>query len=136
LPQFIATDILDPDHLPLTFSILGPGRTREDLDPFEKLRDWKLFQSVASELISSNIDIRFSNEAHKAALDFSASVASAYMIPTRKTTILDRNYVMHGLGYLLKHEIWLRKIMQETTDPACKAAVKCFTKNIRKMVRK
>jgi hypothetical protein len=33
------------------FSILDPVRTREALDPVEKLTDWELFQSLASELI-------------------------------------------------------------------------------------
>jgi hypothetical protein len=37
------------------FSTLDPVRTREALDPVEKLRAWKLFQSFASELISPNI---------------------------------------------------------------------------------
>jgi hypothetical protein len=52
------------------FSILGPVRTREASDPVEKLTDWKLFQSIASELISTNIQIRFSNEVHKTARNF------------------------------------------------------------------
>jgi hypothetical protein len=45
LPEAIATDIPDSDHIPITFSILGPVRTREALDPVEELTDWKLFQA-------------------------------------------------------------------------------------------
>jgi hypothetical protein len=33
------TDILDSDHLPITFSILDPLRTKEASDPVEKLTD-------------------------------------------------------------------------------------------------
>jgi hypothetical protein len=56
-------------------SILSPVRTREALAPVEKLADWELFKSLASELISPNIHIHSYNEAHKAAHDFAASVA-------------------------------------------------------------
>jgi hypothetical protein len=41
-----------------------------------------MFQILASELISPNIQIHSSNEADKAAQDFAASIASAYMIST------------------------------------------------------
>jgi hypothetical protein len=52
MPEGIANNIVDSDHLPIRFSILNPVRTREALNPFEKLTDWELFQSLASELIS------------------------------------------------------------------------------------
>jgi hypothetical protein len=60
LSEVIVTDILDSDHLPIMFSILNPARTREALDPIEKkkLRKWQVFQSLASELISPNIQIQ------------------------------------------------------------------------------
>jgi hypothetical protein len=70
------------------FSIPDPVRTREALDPVEKLTDWELFQSLVSELISPSIQILSSNEADKAPRDFAAS---AYRISARKTTILGRN---------------------------------------------
>jgi hypothetical protein len=81
--------------------ILGPVRVREALDPVEKLTDWELFQSVASQLVSLNIQIHSSNEADKAARDFAASVASAYRILTRTTTVLDCKYEIPGLGHSL-----------------------------------
>jgi hypothetical protein len=87
LSEVIATDILDSDHLPITFSILDPVGTREALHPVEKLRDWELFQCLASELVSQNIQIHSSNEADKAAHDFAASTASAYRLSTRKTIL-------------------------------------------------
>jgi hypothetical protein len=80
LSEVTVTDIPDSDHLPTMFSILNPARTREASDPIEKLREWQVFQSLASELISPNIQIYFSNEADKAAHDFSASIASAYRL--------------------------------------------------------
>jgi hypothetical protein len=39
----------------------------EALDPVQKLADWELLQSLASELITQNIKIHASNEADKAA---------------------------------------------------------------------
>jgi hypothetical protein len=106
------------------FSILDRTRTREAIDPLEKLTDWELFHSLTSELISPNIQIHFSNEADKAACNFAPSVASAYRISTRKTTILDRKYEIPGLDSLFKHKRKLRKLWQETRDPACKNSSK------------
>jgi hypothetical protein len=72
------------------FSILDPVRMREALDPVQKLTDWELFQSLASELISPNIQILSSNEPDNAAHDLAASIALAYRISSRETTILDQ----------------------------------------------
>jgi hypothetical protein len=72
------------------FSILDPVRKREALDSAEKLTDRGLFQILASELISPNNQIHSSDEADKAAFEFAASIASAYRMSTKKTTILDR----------------------------------------------
>jgi hypothetical protein len=91
------------------FSILDPVRMREALDPAEKLTDWELFQSLASELVSPNIQIHSSNEANKAACDSAASIASAYRISTRKTSILDRKYEIPQLDHLLKHKRKFKK---------------------------
>jgi hypothetical protein len=77
LTEVIVIDNLDSDHLPIIFSILDPVRTREALDPVEKLTDWELFQILASEVISPNIQIHSSNEADKAARDFAASIPLA-----------------------------------------------------------
>jgi hypothetical protein len=71
-------------------SILGPVRKSEASDPVQKLTDWKLFQSIASEFMYPDIQIRFSDEADIAAHAFAASVASAYRISTREATILDQ----------------------------------------------
>jgi hypothetical protein len=118
------------------FSILDPDRTRETLDPAEKLTDWELFQNLNSELIYQNIQIHSSNETDKAACDFVASIASAHSISTRITTILDRKYKIPVLVHLLNYKRKLRKLWQETRDPACKMAVNWVTQNIRKMVWK
>jgi hypothetical protein len=76
LSQIIVTDILDSDHLPIMFTILDPVRRREALNPVETLTDWKLFQSLASELLSPVIQIYPSNKVGKAACDFAASITS------------------------------------------------------------
>jgi hypothetical protein len=94
------------------FSILDPVRTRGALDPVEKVTDWKLFQNLASEIISPKIKIHSSNEDDKAARDFAASIASVYMLSTRKTTILDRKYEIPGLGRSFKHTRKLWKLRQ------------------------
>jgi hypothetical protein len=86
--RFTVTDILHSDHQPIMFSILDPVRTRTALDPVAKLTDWELFQSLASALISPNIQTHYSDEADKAAHGFAAS---AYRLSTRKTMILTGN---------------------------------------------
>jgi hypothetical protein len=95
-------NILYSDHLQINFYILDPVRTKEASDPVEKLRGWKLFQSLASEIILSNIQIHSSNKAHKAPRYFADYIASAYRISTRKTTILNRIYEIPDLNRLLK----------------------------------
>jgi hypothetical protein len=118
------------------FSILDPVRMKEALDPVEKLTDWELFQCLASELISPNIQIHFSNEADKRAHDFAASIALACSLSTRKITILDWKYEILALNPLLKHKSKLRKLWQETRDLACKTAVNWVSWNIRRTVWK
>jgi hypothetical protein len=41
-------------------------------------------------------------------------------------------YDISGPDHLLKHKRKLRKLWQEAGDPACKTAVNCVTRNIRK----
>jgi hypothetical protein len=108
------------------FSILDPVRAREALDPVENLTDLELFQSLASELRTPYIQIHSSNVAEKAARDFAVSIALAYRLLTRKTTISDRKCEIPGLGRLLKHKRKLRKLWQETRDPA-KTAINLVT---------
>jgi hypothetical protein len=61
-------------------NILDPVKMRKSLDPIQKLTDWVLSQSLASELISPNIHIHYSNEADKAARDLAPYIVSAYRI--------------------------------------------------------
>jgi hypothetical protein len=57
-------------------------------------------------------------------------------LSTGKITLLDINNDLPGLDQLLKYKQKLRKMWQETRDPACKTAVNWVTKQIRKMTRK
>jgi hypothetical protein len=82
------------------FSILGPVRTREALEPVKKMANWGVFQSLASEFISPNIKNHYSNEADKAARDFISSIASSYWPLTTKTMILECKCEISGLGRL------------------------------------
>jgi hypothetical protein len=56
------------------------------------------------------------------------------MLSTRGTTIFDRKYEICGLNRLLKHIRELRKLLQETRDPACKTTANKATRNVRRMV--
>jgi hypothetical protein len=118
------------------FSFLDPDGTRKTLDSVEKLTDCELFQSLASELVSPNIQIHCSNEADKESCGFAASVALAYRLSTRKTIILYQKYETRSLYRLLKHKRKLRILWQETRDPAWKTTVNLVTQNIWRMVRK
>jgi hypothetical protein len=75
-------------------------------------------------------------EADKAARNFTASVASAYRLAASKVTLSYINNDIPGLDRLLKHKRRLRKLWQETGDPACKTAVNWVTKSIRRMSHK
>jgi hypothetical protein len=107
----------------------------ETLDSLEKFTDWKRFPGLTSGLICPSIQIHSSEEADKAARDFSASRAAAYRLSTTKTTILDRIYEIPCQGRLLK---------QKKTFEICgkkkkgfqnaKSAVNWVTKTSRRMM--
>jgi hypothetical protein len=127
---------LDSDHLPIIFHILDHVKIRNLSDPIEKFTDWEWFQSLASELISPKIEVTSEAEADKGACDFTASISPAYRLSTSKITLLDLNNDLPGLDRLLKHKERLRKLWQETRDPACTTAVNWVSKAIRRMTHK
>jgi hypothetical protein len=132
----IVSDILDSDHLPVVFHILDRVKVKNLSERIENFTDWNRFQNLASELISPQVKIKSGVEADKAARDFTASVASTCRLSTCKVTLSDVNNDLPGLDRLLKHMQRLRKLWQETRDPACKTAVNWVTKSIRWMTRK
>jgi hypothetical protein len=136
MSDVIVSDILHSDHLPIIFHTLCHVKIRNLSEPIEKFTDWDRFQRLASELISPRIQVNTGVEADKAARDFTASVASAYRLSTSKVTLSDINNDIPGLDRLLKHKRKVRKLWQETTDPACKTAVNWITKSTRRMIRK
>jgi hypothetical protein len=71
-------------------------------------------------------------EADKAARDYTASIASAYRLSTKTTAISDHSRSLERL----REKKGLRKLWQETRDPACKTAVNWVTKTVRRTVRK
>jgi hypothetical protein len=123
-------DILDSDHLPILFHIVDHVKIRNLSEHIEKFTDWEWFQSLASELISPRIKIQSRVEAYKVAYYFTASIASAYRLSTSEVTLLEINNDIPGLDCLLKCKQRLRKLWQETRDPACKMAVNWVTKSI------
>jgi hypothetical protein len=78
----IVSDILDSDYLPIIFHILDHVKIMNLSERIEKFAAREQFQSLASELISPKIEIKSGVEADKAARDFSASIALAYMLST------------------------------------------------------
>jgi hypothetical protein len=76
------SDILDSDNIPIVFYILDHVTIRNISEPIEKFKDWNRFQSLASELITPKIEINSRVESDKAALDFTASIASACKLST------------------------------------------------------
>jgi hypothetical protein len=79
------SDILDSDHQPIIFHILDHVKIRNLSEPIGKITDWDRFQSFTSELISPRMEINSGVEADKAALNFTASIASAYRLTTSKS---------------------------------------------------
>jgi hypothetical protein len=82
------------------------------------------------------VEINSCIEANNVARDFAASIASAYWLSTKTTTISDRNRGSSSPERLLIHRQRLRKLWQETRDPACKTAVNWVTETIRRIARK
>jgi hypothetical protein len=69
--------------------------------------------------------MQYSLKANKPALDFTASIASAYRLATSEVTLSDINNEIPDPDGLIKHKWRLRKLWQETRDPAFKTAVNC-----------
>jgi hypothetical protein len=65
LSNVTVSNIVDSDHLPIIFHILDHVKIRNLSEPIEKFTGWERFQSV---------------EADEAVREFTASIASAYII--------------------------------------------------------
>jgi hypothetical protein len=85
-------------------------RTRNLSDPVGKFTDWEWFQSLVSQLISPRIQVNSGGEANTAACEFTATIASVYMLSINKITLSNLNNDLPGLKRLLKHEQRLRKL--------------------------
>jgi hypothetical protein len=81
------------DHLqiPVVFHILDHARIKQIPEPLEKFTDWERFQILASNLLSSRIEINVGVEDNKAARDFAASITSTYRLLTSKLTLSELN---------------------------------------------
>jgi hypothetical protein len=71
------------------------------------------------QLTKTRLKINSGEEAHKAARDFTASIASAYRLSESKVTLSDGNNNLPGLDHLLKARHGLTKLWHETKDRAC-----------------
>jgi hypothetical protein len=115
---------------------MGHVKIKNLSEPIEKFTDWDRFQTLVSELISLKVEIKSGIEADKAAHDFTDCTASASRLSTSKITLLNMNNELPGLDKLLIYEQKLRKMWQETSNPACKTAVNWVPKQIRRMTEK
>jgi hypothetical protein len=64
-------------------------KARDSLNRVEKFTDWEWFQSLASELISPQLQIDTGKEADKTAGDVALSIALAYRLLTSTLTLSD-----------------------------------------------
>jgi hypothetical protein len=135
LSEVRVLDIMDSNHLPIMFCIFNHIKPREILDPVEKFTDWERLQSPASALVYPRVEIDSCIEADNAARDLAASIASAYRLSTKTTTISDRNRGAYSLERLFNHKQRLRKLCQGTRESACKTAVNWVTKTVRRIAR-
>jgi hypothetical protein len=106
--------------------------SRENSVRVEIHTDWERFQSLLSDLILPRIQIDAVEEAENVASAFTASIASACRLSTRKLTLSDLNSASSELSFLQ----FKRKLWHETRDPACKTALYWVTKTIRRMIRR
>jgi hypothetical protein len=97
--------------------------------------EWERFQSLASDPISPETQIHTLEDAEKAARNFATSIASAYRLSTHKITLSELYEELPELELLLQLKHSLRKLRQETRDPAFKMAVNWVIKTIRRMTR-
>jgi hypothetical protein len=134
--RFTVSHIFDSDHLPIIFHILDHFKIRNLSEYIEKFTNCYRFQSPASELISSRIEINSGVETDTVSRDFIASIASVNRLVTGKFTRSNINNDIPRLDLLLKQKQRIRKLWQETRDPACKTIVKGIKKLIRRMSRK
>jgi hypothetical protein len=103
LSDVFVSDILDSDHLPVIFHILDHVKTRNLPEPVETLTDWERLQYRASDLISPRIEIKWAVKGEKEALDFTASIVSAYRLSTRTFTLSDLHNDLPPSDHLLLH---------------------------------
>jgi hypothetical protein len=99
--------------------------------------DWARFQSLPYDLISPRIKVNSEEEADKAAHNFTAYITSAFrLLPSKVTLSGMKNHGLPGFDLLLKHELRLRKLYQETRNPPCKSAVNTVKKTIKKITHR
>jgi hypothetical protein len=127
LSEVRVLDIMDLDHLFSCFAFWIIVRLGKFWIRLKNFTDWERFQSLASALVSPRVEINSCIEVDKAARYFAASIASAYRLSTKTTTITDRIRCPSSLERLLKHKQRLRTLWQESLDPACKTAVNWIT---------
>jgi len=136
LSDITVSGILDSDHLLILFHILDHVSARDISAPVEIHIDWEWFRSLASDLISSVIQINTAAKAERAACNFAASIASAYTLSTRKITLSELNSKLPEQDHLLQLKQRLRNLWHETRDPACKMTLNWVTKTIPRMTRR
>jgi hypothetical protein len=72
----------------MVLHLLDLVTTTSLLEPLEKFTEWERFHSLATNVISPRIEINSGVEPDKAAGEFTASIASAYRLPTNKIILV------------------------------------------------
>jgi hypothetical protein len=124
----IVSDIMGSDHLTIVFHILVKLKLGISRNLLKNLQYWSGFKALPQNKFLLESKLTRGVEADKAARDFTAFNASACRLSTGKVTLSDIHNDLPWLDRLLKHKQKLRKLWQETRDPACKAAVNRVTK--------
>jgi hypothetical protein len=119
----MVSDVLDSVYLPIVFNILDHVRTRNLSDSVEKFTYWEWFQRLVSDLISPGNEINCLEDGDEAARNFTASIASAYMLSANRVTLSDLNNDLPGLRRLLQHKQKPRNSWHEPRNPPHKSAV-------------
>jgi hypothetical protein len=104
LPNILDSAIFVSDNILIILQILVHVRRKKFLELRKNWTDWKRFQSLTSNFISSRNEINSGVEADKAACDFTASVASTYRLSTTRVTLSDLNNDLPGIDRLLNYK--------------------------------
>ncbi|PNF13588.1 hypothetical protein B7P43_G18165 [Cryptotermes secundus] len=127
---------LSAPQCPTYYSLAGNG----DVLDIVVHKNIRVSEVIVSDILNSDhLPIKFHIWDHVKIMNLSEPIEKFTdweRLSTNKISLSDINNDLPGLDHLIKHKQRLRKLWQETRDPACKTAVNWVTKSIRRMIRK